>query len=259
MNRIYGVVFKDSEKKFYYQSSLDLGIDDLVVINTDRGEQLVKVVQVLDKNIEELEGEIVRKATDEDYNHYMTNLKDAAIAYKKCAELISELNIDMNLVNASYNLDRSQLLFNFTADNRVDFRDLAKKLAGLYHTRIELRQIGARDKAKEVGGIGICGGQLCCVRFLKSMNAISINMAKDQNIALNPNKINGCCGRLLCCLQYEDETYLECSKGMPSMGDVIRIPEGEGPVVGIDVLNRKVKVLIDDEKVEYVVNEQSKK
>lgn len=259
MNKLYGVVFQENEKKYYYTSEIDFFINDLVIVNTERGEQLVKIVQIINKENSMADGQILRKATNEDYNNFMNNLKDGNIAYKKCKELIKEQGLDMNLVNASYNLDRSQLLFNFTAESRVDFRDLAKKLAGLYHTRIELRQIGARDKAKEIGGIGICGGKLCCARFLRGMNSISINMAKDQNIALNPNKINGSCGRLLCCLQYEDETYLECMKELPSLGDIIKIPEGEGPVVSIDILNHKVKVLIDGEKVDYVITNANKK
>lgn len=259
MAKVYGIVFKDNNKKYYFQSEEDFNIEDLVVIKTERGEQLVRIAQVLnDKDLKVLD-KIERRATEKDYDNYLNNLKDADKAYKKCVEFIKELGLNMNVVNASFNLDRSQLLFNFTADERVDFRELAKKLAGLYHTRIELRQIGARDKAKEVGGIGICGGELCCVRFLKSMNAISMNMAKDQNLALNPSKINGACGRLLCCLEYEDDNYIECLKGMPSMGDIIKTPEGEGPVVNIDILNRKVKVLVDGEKVDYEIDKPRKK
>ena len=165
----------------------------------------------------------------------------------------------MKVINAQFTLERTQLLFNFTADDRVDFRELAKKLASIYHTRIELRQIGARDKAKEVGGVGICGEQLCCVRFLRQMETISINMAKDQNLALNPSKINGVCGRLLCCLAYEDANYLEASRGMPKVGDVIKTASGEGEVVSVDVLNRKCQVMIDGNKEEHYIDEDSKK
>jgi cell fate regulator YaaT (PSP1 superfamily) len=165
----------------------------------------------------------------------------------------------MKVINAQWTLERTQLLFNFIADNRVDFRELAKKLAYVYHTRIELRQIGARDKAKEVGGVGICGDRLCCTRFLKQIDTISINMAKDQNLALNPTKINGACGRLLCCLAYENDTYLECSKGLPSVGDIIKTKKGEGQVVSVDILNRKCQVLIDGDKEEIFIDENSKK
>ena len=157
----------------------------------------------------------------------------------------------MNIVNAQFNLDRSQLLFNFIADGRIDFRELAKKLASIYHTRIELRQIGARDKAKEVGGIGVCGGELCCLRFLKKIDAISMNMAKNQNLALNPSKINGACGRLLCCLAYEDEAYIEAAKKMPKIGDKIDTSAGEAQVVSVDIINQRGKVMINGEKVDY--------
>ena len=165
----------------------------------------------------------------------------------------------MKVINAQFTLERTQLLFNFTADDRVDFRELARKLAGIYHTRIELRQIGARDKAKEVGGVGICGEQLCCVRFLHQMETISINMAKDQNLALNPSKINGVCGRLLCCLAYEDQNYLDASRGMPKVGDVIKTKTGEGEVVSVDVLNRKCQVMVDGNKEDCFIDEDSKK
>ena len=203
--------------------------------------------------------QIIRLATEDDQNTYMENLKDAQKALKKCNEFIKELELDMKVINAQWTLERTQLLFNFIADNRVDFRELAKKLAYVYHTRIELRQIGARDKAKEVGGVGICGDRLCCTRFLKQIDTISINMAKDQNLALNPTKINGACGRLLCCLAYENDTYLECSKGMPSVGDIIKTKKGEGQVVSVDILNRKCQVLIDGDKEEIYIDENSKK
>ena len=167
----------------------------------------------------------------------------------------------MNIISADFTFDKTQLLFSFVSDERVDFRELAKKLASIYHTRIELRQVGARDKAKEIGGVGVCGQKICCTRFLDHIDAISMNMAKNQNLALNPSKINGLCGRLLCCLQYEDETYLECSKGMPSVGDEIKTSNGVGKVTSVDVLNRKCKVLVGSNKEEIEIdnNANSKK
>lgn len=252
MAKIYGTIFNDN-KKFYYKSEEDYDVNDLVIVNTERGELLVKIVQIISKKVD-VDGEIIRKGTEKDYENYLLNLKDADKAQKKCIEFVKELNLEMNIINAQFNLDRSQLLFNFTADSRIDFRDLAKKLASLYHTRIELRQIGARDKAKEIGGLGVCGAELCCVRFLKSMNTITMNMAKDQNLALNPSKINGSCGRLLCCLEYEDDNYIESSKGLPSVGDVIKTPKGEAQVLSVDILNRKAKVLIDGEKEDYEID-----
>ena len=251
MNKVYGVIFNDIDKKYYYLGDEEFAEGSLVIVNTERGQQLVKVVQVLDDYKDEITDEIIRLATTEDYEKYLENLKDADKALKKCIEFVRELELEMNVVSAQFNLDRSQLLFNFTADGRVDFRELAKKLASIYHTRIELRQIGARDKAKEVGGIGVCGGELCCLRFLKKIDAISMNMAKNQNLALNPSKINGACGRLLCCLAYEDEAYIEAAKKMPKIGDKIDTPAGEAQVVSVDIINQRGKVMINGEKVDY--------
>lgn len=253
MAKIYGVVFSDKYKKSYYRSDEEYEVDNLVVVDTSRGEIVVKVVQVLDKDIVDIEN-IKRLATEEDYNNYMNNLKEAKIAFKKCMMFANELKLDMQVVNCSFNLDKSQLLFNFTSSGRVDFRDLAKKLAGIYHTRIELHQIGARDRAKEISGIGVCGQELCCSRFLKKMDTISMNMAKNQNLALNPSKINGVCGRLLCCLAYEDKTYVDALKNMPSLGDKIVINDKEGIVISVDILNNKCKVLVDGEKIDYEID-----
>jgi len=251
VNKVFGVIFNGNDKKFYYKSENDYEIDSLVIVETERGQQLVKVVQVLDDYKDEITDEIIRLATTEDYEKYLENLKDADKALKKCITFAKELELDMNIVNAQFNLDRSQLLFNFIADGRIDFRELAKKLASIYHTRIELRQIGARDKAKEVGGIGVCGGELCCLRFLKKIDAISMNMAKNQNLALNPSKINGACGRLLCCLAYEDEAYIEAAKKMPKIGDKIDTPAGEAQVVSVDIINQRGKIMINGEKADY--------
>ena len=260
MDKIYGVIFKDGSKTYFFRGKEEYKKDDYVVVDTEKGLQYAKIVQVYDKlkDFENLK-EIVRLATEEDTEKYLKNLKDAEIALKKCLKFVTELGLNMKVINAQFTLERTQLLFNFTADERVDFRELAKKLAAIYHTRIELRQIGARDKAKEIGGVGICGEQLCCVRFLRQMETISINMAKDQNLALNPSKINGVCGRLLCCLQYEDQNYLEASRGMPKVGDVIKTAKGEGEVVSLDILNRKCQVLIDGNKEDYYIDEESKK
>ncbi len=251
MSKVYGVVFNGLKKKYYYESDEDLALDTLVIVNTERGLQLVKVAEVLDKKLVEDLDKIERVATLEEYDDYLNNLKDADRALKKCAQFVRELELDMNVVNAQFNLDRSQLLFNFTADARVDFRELAKRLASIYHTRIELRQIGARDKAKEIGGIGVCGGELCCLRFLKKIDTISMNMAKDQNLALNPSKINGACGRLLCCLLYEDEAYIEAAKKLPKVGEKIKTKNGDAQVVSVDIINHRGKIMLNGEKVDY--------
>lgn len=252
MNKVYGVKFNNIDKKYYYLSDEDYEVGSLVLINTERGLQLKKVVQILEdvKPKEEME-KIERLATEEEYDAYLNNLKDADKALKKCIEYAKDLELEMNVVSAQFNLDRSQLLFNFTADGRIDFRELAKKLASIYHTRIELRQIGARDKAKEIGGIGVCGGELCCLRFLRKMDTISMNMAKNQNLALNPSKINGACGRLLCCLAYEDEAYIEAASKLPKVGDKIITSFGEAQVLSVDIINHRGKILLNGEKIDY--------
>ena len=252
MNKVYGVIFNNIDKKYYYLGEEDYEVGSLVLVNTERGLQLVKVVQILEdvKPKEEME-KIERLATEEEYDAYLNNLKDADKALKKCIEYAKDLELEMNVVSAQFNLDRSQLLFNFTADGRIDFRELAKKLASIYHTRIELRQIGARDKAKEIGGIGVCGGELCCLRFLRKMDTISMNMAKNQNLALNPSKINGACGRLLCCLAYEDEAYIAAASKLPKAGDKIITSFGEAQVLSVDIINHRGKILLNGEKIDY--------
>lgn len=249
-NNVYGVVFKNNSKAYYFKSSIDIDINTEVIVDTEKGEQYGKVISIVTepKDIKEYK-EIIRIATPDDTEIYYKNLKDAESALKKCREFIEELNLEMFVINASYNFDRSQLLINFSADERVDFRELARKLAGVYRTRIELRQIGARDKAKQVGGIGICGQKLCCSNFLNQIDSISMNKAKNQNLALNPSKINGACGRLLCCLCYEDDEYTRCSKGLLPIGSEITYNGEKGTIVGIDILNRTYKMLVNDEKI----------
>jgi len=250
MHNIYGVILKN-EGKVYYFDGLDLEIDKdtKVVVNTEKGIQLGKVVQKVEENklkinIENMKN-IVRVATDEDYDTYLKNLKLADKALNKARDLVKELELDMNILDVSYTLDKKQLLFNFVADERIDFRELAKRLASVYKTRIELRQIGARDKARMICGLGQCGRALCCSTFLNHIDTVTMNMAKNQNIALNPNKINGSCGRLLCCLSYEDDVYIECSKGLPAVGQTVKNEYGTGKVVSVDILKRKYKVDID--------------
>ena len=163
----------------------------------------------------------------------------------------------MNIISAEYTFDRDKLIFYFLADNRVDFRQLARDLAAIYRVRIELRQVGPRDKAKEIGGYGMCGQKLCCARFLKELDTVSISMAKNQNIALNPNKINGLCGRLLCCLKYENEGYEKCRDKMPKIGDTVETKEGIGKVIELDILNQKYKVILEDDRLVEVQYESN--
>jgi cell fate regulator YaaT (PSP1 superfamily) len=250
MNNIYGVVLKD-EGKVYYFNGLDLEIDNntYVVVNTEKGIQLGKVVRRVNEkevkiSLDDMKT-IERIATEEDNDTYLKNLAAAEKALVKSREIVKELELNMNILDVSYTLDKKQLLFNFVADERVDFRELAKKLAAIYKTRIELRQIGARDKARMICGIGQCGRPLCCSTFLSHIDSVTMNMAKNQNIALNPSKINGSCGRLLCCLTYEDEEYTRCQEGMPAVGQTVKSEYGSGKVVSVDILKRKYKIDVD--------------
>lgn len=258
---VYGVVFQDRGKVYYFNGQhLRIPNRVTVIVETEKGEQFGRVVSKLDKEKalkykNELKN-VLRIATKKDYEQYLKNLKDADEALKKAREFSKDLNLSMNFIDATFTFDRKQLLFNFFADDRVDFRELAKKLAGVYHTRIELRQVGARDKAFHVGGIGICGRGLCCANYLTHLESVTMNMAKNQNLALNPSKINGACGRLLCCLAYEDEQYVEASKDMPSVGEDVVTPYGEGKVKSVDILNRKYKVLINDELKEICLDDE---
>ena len=250
MSNIYGITL-GQEGKIYYFNGKDLEIDNdtKVVVETEKGIQLGKVMYKAEPEKIKIDVDtmknVVRIATDEDYDTYMKNLGDSAKCLVKAREIVKELEMDMNILDANYTLDRKQLLFNFIADDRVDFRELAKRLAGLYKTRIELRQIGARDKARNICGIGQCGRPLCCSSFLNHIDSVTMNMAKNQGIALNPSKINGLCGRLLCCLTYEDEEYARCQEGLPSVGQTIKSEYGSGKVVSVDILNRKYKIDVD--------------
>ena len=253
---VIGIKFKDNGKTYYFKAeSFQLKKGDQVVVETEKGEQLAKVTEVDVKDLKKLDinkmKSVLRTSTDKDYEQYLNNLKKAQEALETARKLVESLKLDMRVLDASYTLDRNQLTLNFTADERVDFRDLVKELASKFHTRIELHQIGVRDKAKEIGGLGPCGRPLCCNGFMSCMETISINMAKNQNIALNPSKINGACGRLLCCLAYEDEVYTCHRKKMPKMNQMVKTPDGEGRVVALDVLNKKYTVEIDGDKKTY--------
>ena len=250
MNNIYGIILGHEGKIYYFNGKkLEIEKDTKVVVETEKGIQLGKVMYKAEPEKVKIDvdtmKEVIRIATDEDYDNYMKNLGDATKCLAKARNLVKELDMDMNILDANYTLDRKQLLFNFIADERVDFRELAKRLAGLYKTRIELRQIGARDKARTISGIGQCGRPLCCSSFLNHIDSVTMNMAKNQGIALNPSKINGLCGRLLCCLTYEDEEYARCQEGLPSVGQTVKSEYGTGKVVSVDILKRKYKVDVD--------------
>lgn len=253
MKRVCGVTFSDSKKIYYFDVlNIDLSKNDCVIAKTERGEQFgVVVTDVMDIDESKLSfslKEIVRIATDKDVEVNANNEKDADKALKDARDIVANLDLDMKILSSSFTFDRKQLMFNFMADDRVDFRELARKLASIYKTRIELRQIGVRDKAKCVGGYGQCGKELCCASFLDNLNSVSINMAKNQNLALNPQKINGVCGRLMCCLSYENDNYSEYKKGLPKVGSKIMYDDNECKVVSVDIFDRSYKIEMDDGK-----------
>ena len=241
--KVVGVSF-DNEKKVYNfdTNKQTLEVGDYVVVETERGLSFGKVVvepyEVSGKDLGKNLKLVIRKADKKDIETNEENLKLAKKALLESRKLTEKMNLDMRVIDASYSFDKSQLLFHFLADSRVDFRELAKKLAANYKTRIELRQIGVRDKAKLVGGLGPCGRFLCCSSFLTDFNSVSINMAKNQMLALNPTKINGICGRLLCCLSYEDDVYTELKKGMPSVGQVYKKNDIEGKIISLNILKK---------------------
>lgn len=257
--KICGVKFKDGGKTYLFKyDEIKLYKNLTVIVDTEKGEQFAKVVDVDVQNLRSLDLDsmksVIRVSTKNDYNSYLKNLRDSSDALRYARKLAQELNLEMRIMDASFTLDRKQLTFNFVADERIDFRNLVKSIAAKYKTRIELHQLGVRDKSKEIGGIGQCGRELCCSSFLNGLETISINMAKNQNIALNPSKINGACGRLLCCLSYEDDVYTDHRKQLPKVGEVVKTEKGEGKVTNLDVLNKKYYVMIDGEKIEYVVD-----
>ena len=228
----------NNNTSFFRNNDLNLKNNLTVIVNTERGLQFGQVVKIIDL-IEEFEGvelgNVVRIASKKDYFHHLENIKLIDEILKKCRQIVEKNELNMTILDASYNFERTQLLFRFVADERVDFRQLAKELGATFRARIELRQIGIRDKAKEVGGIGPCGRMLCCSSFLKNFDSITINMAKNQNVSLNPTKINGVCGRLLCCLKYENDTYNDLKKGMPRLGVEVKTSQGTGKVISTNL------------------------
>lgn len=256
MSKYCGITFKDNGKIYFFdKKDFNLTVGDKVIVDTEKGKQFGKViiddVKVVDDNGNIKE--VIKIATKDDEERYYKNLDDAQDAIVKAKELAKKLELNMSFTDANFNFDRTQLIFSFVSDTRVDFRELAKELASLYKTRIELRQIGVRDKAKELSGIGQCGRELCCASFLNDLDSVSINMAKNQNLALNPTKINGQCGRLLCCLKYEDDLYFESKKGLPNVGNKVTTDEGEGKVISVNILKRKYNVQLENGNVVEIV------
>ena len=247
MKKVISVRFKASGKAYYFDpTGFDVKEGDYVVVETARGVECGEVVDgprdVPDSQVSRELKPIQRMADSVDVRRMEKNRADEKAAFELCNERIAAHKLEMKLVEAEYNLDRSKILFYFTADGRVDFRELVKDLAGALHTRIELRQIGVRDESKMKGGLGICGQPFCCSRFLKDFQPVSIKMAKEQGLSLNPAKISGACGRLMCCLSYEHKAYEYLTSITPMNGSVVRTPDGEGVVIEANPVSGMLKV-----------------
>lgn len=244
--KLASVKFKSAGKIYYFSTNLKLKKDDRVVVETARGLELGEISQEL-KDISEFNldtelKKIVRKATQKDIENYQKNVKDAKQALVTCKEIVSRYDVNMQLTNCEYTLDKAKVIFMYTSDDRVDFRELLKELAVVFKCRIELRQIGPRDKAKVIGGIGTCGLPLCCSTLLGEFNGVSINMAKNQMLAINIEKISGACGRLMCCLKYEDEIYSLEKERFPKIGSRVKYQDKDVKVTGLNVINDLVKI-----------------
>ena len=265
MIKVVGVRFRQAGKIYYFDpADFDLEMSMHVIVETARGVELGTVLippkEVEDDKVIQPLKPVIRIATEEDDKVYENNREREKEAFAVCKEKILKHNLKMKLVGAEYTFDNNKLLFYFTADGRVDFRDLVKDLAAVFRTRIELRQIGVRDETKLMGGVGICGRPLCCSTYLSDFVPVSIKMAKEQNLSLNPTKISGVCGRLMCCLKNEQDTYEYLNGRLPSVGDFVTAKDGtKGEVTGVNVLRQLVKVVVDtgDEKElkEYKVDD----
>lgn len=265
MVKIIGVRFRNVGKIYYFNpKNFQVRPQDHVIVETARGVEYGTVV-LGPKDVDEEEvvqplKDVIRIATPKDDAREQNNRKREREAYQICVKKIREHELDMKLIDVEYTFDNNKVLFYFTADGRIDFRELVKDLAAVFKTRIELRQIGVRDETKILGGIGICGRPLCCHTYLSEFAPVSIKMAKEQNLSLNPAKISGVCGRLMCCLKNEQDTYEYLNKKLPGMGDTVLTPDGiKGEVQGVNVLRQLVKVMVtvNDEKElrEYRVDE----
>lgn len=257
MIKVIGVRFRTAGKIYFFSpGGLELKAGDKVIVETARGVEFGSVVtgikEVPDDQISQPLKPVIRIATQDDVRREAKNREKEKEAFKICQEKIRKHGLEMKLIDAEYTFDNNKVLFYFTADGRIDFRELVKDLASVFRTRIELRQIGVRDETKIRGGIGICGRPLCCHTYLTEFAPVSIKMAKEQNLSLNPTKISGVCGRLMCCLTNEEETYEELNSHLPSNGDHVTTPEGlRGDVQSVNVLRQLVKVVVtldNDEK-----------
>ena len=247
MKNIVGVRFRRLGKIYFFNPQyIMLKKDDMVIVDTDEGEEIGKVAipsrAIDEEKVQKELKRVIRIANERDLKRYNECQKNEKEAFIYCNKKIKEYGLKMNLTDVEFKFNNSKVLFYFTADGRVDFRELVKDLAAMYRTRIELRQIGVRDEIKRLGGNGVCGRQLCCCSFLSDFEAVSIKMAKDQNLSLNPSKISGNCGRLMCCLKYEDEVYQEKMERLPHIGAIVKTPDGVGEVESVETLAERIKV-----------------
>lgn len=250
MVKVVGVRFKKAGKIYYFDpGDLNIEVNSYVIVETARGIEYGKVVvparEVAEEEIVAPLKKVIRLATEEDKCHAEENEKKEKEAFGICLQKIKDHKLDMKLIDVEYTFDNNKILFYFTADGRVDFRELVKDLASVFRTRIELRQIGVRDESKMLGGIGVCGRILCCKSFLGEFQPVSIKMAKEQGLSLNPSKISGTCGRLMCCLKYEQEAYEEILRRAPKVNAIVETPSGQGVITEVNLLKEVVKVRLD--------------
>ncbi|HZW67310.1 MAG TPA: stage 0 sporulation family protein [Pseudogracilibacillus sp.] len=251
MIQVTGVRFKKAGKIYYFDpDEHKLTLDDYVIVETARGIEYGEVV--IPNKMVEMDDvvlplkKVMRIANEDDHRNVEKNEEMAKDALSVCTNKIMDHQLEMNLVDVEYTFDRNKVIFYFTAEGRIDFRELVKDLAARFKTRIELRQIGVRDEAKLLGGIGPCGRMLCCSTFLGDFEPVSIKMAKDQNLSLNPTKISGLCGRLMCCLKYENDVYEDAKRGLPDMGEMVETVEGRGKVIGLNILEKLIRVALEE-------------
>lgn len=262
MVKVVGIRFKKAGKIYYFSpGELKINQGENVIVETARGVEFGECV-IGEKRIGEDEivsplKNVIRKAIEEDELRHSENKTKASEAFKICAEKIQGHNLQMKLIDVEYTFDNNKVIFYFTADGRVDFRELVKDLASIFRTRIELRQIGVRDEAKMIGGLGPCGRTMCCSSYLGDFVPVSIKMAKEQNLSLNPTKISGICGRLMCCLNFEQETYEGIRKRLPKIGSVINSEYGQGEVIGNNTVKESVRVKIKPQNGEEFIKDIS--
>ncbi len=249
---VVGIKFRNTGKIYYFNpKNIELKKGDHVIVETavgvEYGEVVLEKKQVTDDQVKKPVKDIMRKANEKDDQRYAQNQEKEKKAFKTCKEKIAKHGLEMKLIKVEYTFDGKKIMFYFTADGRVDFRELVKDLASVFRTRIELRQVGVRDEAKLIGGIGMCGRELCCSTFLPSFAPVTIKMAKEQNLSLNPTKISGICGRLMCCLKNEQESYEYLNSNLPDVGERVKTFDGfEGEVASVNVIKQEVKIVVEE-------------